>query len=647
MSQKSVKEIKTVQEFGRYEKEFKYAEAAHQQMSTNIKTSSVEISNMNKDDDEENELMKQSAYIRLMATKNHEEIKRLRLYKTLYKIILYNKYNMSDKELKIPRTDSVEQYKTDKFLDLEDELPKFDPENQEYMKMIKKLCCIEKDIRIKRQENEEENSKSQKIKHEEYESDIHIMLLNRIMELYTEIEWWQQRFQKNKNKLMAVMIERQKREIELMKLATKVTKLQNLCNSYEKKKINLLLQLKNKNKTSGTESFNASTLQKSSLQEESQQTLEINNLSSNLQDTLKKQVAGKQVPKDSDYISSPIICRQEMMESRDYNHITLPTTNITNTETDTAMENQVVPTLTKDLNKSNKADESPEQVDKDSLTELLINEEKMNKMLNNETKAIKLLEDMKTNDESIIIKGQIRGEDKVTDAKTENERDDTIFTKKLIFPLPCYESLHSNTTKDQKIIKNITDKAYQPPDDYHSLEYSYKKSNDACTSQQRDKNQLGVSDANTHIRNRIKCTYRNLTEHILKLKYYGMNDHVNNNCQTTTNNKNKEHGYTLNETVEEDQVIKVVEENEIKEIENTDPTSNETLLYVKDVTLENNGKMTNGTLMVEDISNVAHKIDKKIDVRKNWWTMYIENMFSRLLFLFFLLLLFLLFCDCE
>jgi len=45
-----------------------------------------------------------------------------------------------------------------------------------------------------------------------------------------------------------------------------------------------------------------------------------------------------------------------------------------------------------------------------------------------------------------------------------------IFTKNLIFSLPCYESLPSNTTKDQNTIKNIMDKAYQrqPPDDYHS-----------------------------------------------------------------------------------------------------------------------------------------------------------------------------------
>lgn len=53
---------------------------------------------------------------------------------------------MPDEELKIPRTDPVEQYKTDKFLNLEGELPKFDLENQEYMKMIEKLCCIEKNI---------------------------------------------------------------------------------------------------------------------------------------------------------------------------------------------------------------------------------------------------------------------------------------------------------------------------------------------------------------------------------------------------------------------------------------------------------------------------------------------------------------------
>ncbi|XP_025265009.1 uncharacterized protein PFB0765w-like [Camponotus floridanus] len=277
-----------------------------------------------------------------------------------------------------------------------------------------------------------------------------------------------------------------------------------------------------------------------------------------------------------------------------------------------------------------KFEQSAEQVDKYSLTELVTDsEEKMNKMLNNETKAIKLLEDIETKDESIIIRKQIRGEDKVTNAKTENKRDDTIFIKKLIFLL----SLRPNTTKDQKIIKNIMDNAYQPPDDYHSLEYAYKKFIDACTSQQRDKNQLGVSDANTHIRNRIKHTYCNLAEDILKLKYYEMNDHVNNICQTTVNNKSKEHGYILNETVEEDQVIKVVEEKKIKEVENTDPgtTSNETLLYGKDVILENNSKMTNETLIVEDISNVAHKIDKQIDVWKIWWTIYIENIFTTII----------------
>lgn len=53
---------------------------------------------------------------------------------------------------------------------------------------------------------------------------------------------------------------------------------------------------------------------------------------------------------------------------------------------------------------------------------------------------------------------------------------------------------------------------------------------------------------------------------------------------------------------------KVVEENENKETEHTDSgtTSNEAFFYAKDVILENIDEVTNGILMVEDISNVVH-----------------------------------------
>lgn len=680
LSQKNIKKIRHVNEFGRYKEEFN-AEATQQQMTTNIETPNVEMSNMKKNEDKENELMKQIAYRSLLLTKNHEEIKKIRLQKMLLEIILCNKYNMSDEKLEVLPTD-FEQYKTNKFLELQNKILKLELGNQRYMKMIDELCCNEEDIRVK-QKDENKNSKKRKIKHEEDEPDMHIILFKKIMELYTGIEWWQQRFQESQQELMTMIIERQKTESELMKLIMKITKLQNLCNLYEKEKKNVLLLLKDKNNNkSRTRSFNGSTLQKSIFQEESQQiSSEINNILT--MHTLKEQIPEKQIPKDSDkdYIALPsVIWRQNMMKKEDYNRIALPTTNITNTGIDKAMEllkqikkdsliktlkgfedeinelntrtvkemeflnlktnsestvvkEQVIPTFTEELNKSNKADESPEQVNKDALTD---SEEKINKTLNKEITATKSLENMEMNDESIVIE-KIRDKDIITNDKTENERNDAISTKNVTFSLPCYESLRSNTTKDQSIMKNIMDKAYQrqPPNDYHSCEYSYlyEKSNDACTSQEKDKNQLDNNDANSHICNNVTCTYCTLAEDIRKIKYR-TNDYVNNKCQTTANNKNKEYielnRYTLNEINEEDQAIKIVEENETKEIKNMDldTINNEILFYAKDVISKHDDEMVDEILM-EDISNITHDIDNfdtKNGFQKNWWTKYVENL---------------------
>lgn len=49
-----------------------------------------------------------------------------------------------------------------------------------------------------------------------------------------------------------------------------------------------------------------------------------------------------------------------------------------------------------------------------------------------------------------------------------------------------------------------------------------------------------------------------------------------------------------------------MEENENKETEHTDITSNEAFLYAKDVILENIDEVINGILMIEDISNVVY-----------------------------------------
>ncbi|XP_025265029.1 uncharacterized protein LOC112638137 [Camponotus floridanus] len=246
---------------------------------------------MDKDNDKESESVKQNAYLRFMTNdkeimknhveimKNHKEImkvhekirknyeKKLCIHIILHKI-LHDKHNISDKELEITRTNSITQNIIKKFLELESEISKCVFENQVYKVMIEKLCCNE-DIRVKCQDEDKNIDKKQKIKHKEDKSDMHIMLLNRIMKLYTEIEWWLQRVIENQIALMTLVIEKHKTEIELMKLATKVIKLQNLYeNLYKKEKTNLQLknlQLKNKNdKTSGMESFNVSIAERHS-----------------------------------------------------------------------------------------------------------------------------------------------------------------------------------------------------------------------------------------------------------------------------------------------------------------------------------------------------------------------------------------------
>ncbi|GAB1860656.1 hypothetical protein CAJAP_01735 [Camponotus japonicus] len=325
---------------------------------------------MDKDNDKESEPVNQNAYLRFMNNKeimenyveimnNHKEImkihekitknyeKKLRIHKILRKI-LHNKHNISDKELEITRTDSIGQNVMNKFLELEGEMPKFVFEDQQYTEMIEKLCCNE-DIHVKCQQDENKSiDKKQKIKHGEDESDIHIMLLNRIMKLYTEIEWWLQRVEENQITLMTLITEKHKIEIELMKLATKVTKFQNLCNSYEKEKTNL--QLKNKNnKTSGMESSNLSTLQKSILEEENQQ-ISPNTETNNAMELLKQ---------ISNSLNELFQNYEDKME--ELNKCTVKVTELlkdqkTNDKS-TFVEEQV-PTFTEDLNKSDKADES-------------------------------------------------------------------------------------------------------------------------------------------------------------------------------------------------------------------------------------------------------------------------------------------------
>lgn len=331
-------------------------------MTTNMEMPNVETIDINKDDGEESELMNQDTYHRSMN--NHEKIMKnlgeiLKIHKKIretdkkamkyherviinyeqelrsHKIILKlfdNEYSMSDEELDITCIDSIEKYlmKPLDFESLDVEMPKLDFD-QPYVKIIEKLYYKKKNVQVKDQENED--NKKQKIKHEDCESDLHTMLLEKIINLYAEMkwwlnnviqlyrkyEWWQQGFEENVIQLMTMMTERQKTEQELMKVITKVTKLQNLYNSYEKEKANLL---KNKSdKTSGRESFNASTSQKRMPRKKGQQTLsDINSVSSNLQDILREKVPEKQDPKDFDidYTKlASVIWRQEMMEEEE------------------------------------------------------------------------------------------------------------------------------------------------------------------------------------------------------------------------------------------------------------------------------------------------------------------------------------------
>lgn len=336
---------------------------------------------MDKENDKENEPVKQNAYLRFMTNdkeimknhveimKNHTEImkvhekitkvhekitknyeKKLRIHKILHKT-LHNKHNISDKELEITRTNSIEQNTIKKFLELEDKMPKCVFEDQQYKELIEQLCCNE-NIRVKYQQDEDKNTdEKQKIKHEEDESDIHIMLLNRIMKLYTEIEWWLQRVKENQIALMTLATEKHKTEIELMKLATKVTKLQNLYeNLYRIEKTNL--ELKNKNdKTSGMESFNVSILQNDILEEENQQissNTETNNameLLKQINDSLDKIFQNEDKIKE---INKCIVKVTELLKDLKMDNKS------------TFVEEQV-PIFTKDLNKSDKADESSEQ----------------------------------------------------------------------------------------------------------------------------------------------------------------------------------------------------------------------------------------------------------------------------------------------
>ncbi|CAL1673285.1 unnamed protein product [Lasius platythorax] len=272
---------------------------------------------------------------------------------------------------------------------------------------------------------------------------------------------------------------------------------------------------------------------------------------------------------DEDCVRSPSIIRKIEEEDYDYD-ITPSPTNIADKELDKAME-------------------SPIEVDKDSnkdaLTEPLTDfEDKTNEIRNKETvKVTELLENLKTCDESIDVEGQVQNKDKVTDGKKEAKRDDKIFKENLTFLLLFYESLLSSITKNQSIVKYMMDRVYQnqPADDYESFENcSFCKKLNEHTSQQGEKNQLGPNEINANVNNNhIKCNYCNLAISILMTKYDNTIGHVNNEFQTIENNKNREHEHMSSEAVEEDQTIKVIEENKIEEVKNTDSntTSNETL----------------------------------------------------------------------
>lgn len=218
-------------------------------------------------------------------TKNTEQIimdhrQNLQIHKIILKA-LDNKYNIkeSDEELDIKYTGSAEELVKNtplKFRSLDVEMLKLDVEDQKYVKLIKKLYCSEKDMRVKRQEGED--SKKQKIKHKECEPGLHVRLLKQIINLYIELEYWlntvikvridiemaQKSLENDQIELIKMMTEKHKKDMLLLKVTREVTKLQNLCNIYEKEKTNLLLVLKDKkNETSGTKSFSASISQKS------------------------------------------------------------------------------------------------------------------------------------------------------------------------------------------------------------------------------------------------------------------------------------------------------------------------------------------------------------------------------------------------
>lgn len=384
-------------------------------------------------------------------------------------LLLQNKYNnLPEAVLEIPYT-SFDQYTTEKIKELEGELAigkqTLDPfysVDQDYMATIAKMFC-KKDISVK--DDQDKNSKNQTIKQEECESNMHIFVYKVIL-MQTEMKWWmekvinlnleikdcQQYYENAQNKLKAMLIEKHETEIELLNLTTKVSKLRTLCIPCKKEKINLLLQLIN-DETPETESLTATASKKSILQKQMQQlTLNINSISSNVQkkNTLKKQ-SKKQILKDSDKdnITLPSVTRrQEIMEEENY-HITLLTTN---TETDDAMEllkqinnslnkllqkfkdkktksnkysctmtllkdfirkyenestllEEQIQALTKDFNKSDKADKTPEQIDKNFLIEWLtesLTEENLYQTLNEEIEITELLENIDMNDKSIV-----------------------------------------------------------------------------------------------------------------------------------------------------------------------------------------------------------------------------------------------------
>ncbi|XP_072754157.1 uncharacterized protein [Anoplolepis gracilipes] len=652
LSTKSTKVIKSVREqLDQFKEEIKNIESMHQQIITNVKAASVEMTNKwNNINDKENKLRGQNTYCQLVAKKYQDEINKHEFE--------MRRYNMPDEKLK-RCTDSVIQ-NTDmmnKISELTDEVKKLKLENQQCLELIKESSCNKENIRFKRREYEVENNKNQEIKHEECESDIYI--INETATSYTENEL-ERRLEKNHISLITTMAEKIKVNIEQLKFTTKVVELDNMYNILKKEKLSLL-SLKNKHNKMFRTEFNTPILQKTFLPEESHQKLsEANSVSSNLQ-TLKQQVAEVITDIDQNNITLPSVNQYQInLEEEDYNRITLPTTDIADMKMDkttespkpedialnsllelvmTGVENKIrtifsenlnkvmkvlknskrndnstvveeqVPNFSKDLNKncitpvisqieeqknqnvyellpptnyvvnkSDKAEESPKQIDASLVKSLTDYEEKVNEIQNEYViEMLEILKDLKGNklDKSTVVE-QVSNQDKVANDKTETKKDDIIFRNEILRQvliqeeinevqnedyikikelLENMEKIHKSTSveeqaaddktetkkddsvykeestfsiplfspiKDQDIETNIMHKSYQSPssaqsDDYQSfknLNLYQKLTNDTYISQHDEKVSPNKVDANVS-NNDMHCDFCDVARKIL------------------------------------------------------------------------------------------------------------------------------------